>query len=65
MIIWPFGGSHNPSVEAHDEAGIRLDAATARAVTLQRALADQLAGFTGAPPPEIAEWLAAREGAAA
>ncbi|WP_334656362.1 glutathione S-transferase family protein [Sphingomonas panaciterrae] len=31
----------------------------------QRALADQLAGFTGAPPPEIAEWLAAREGAAA
>ena len=22
MIIWPFGGSHHPSVEVHDEAGI-------------------------------------------
>ena len=22
MVIWPFGGSHHPSVEVHDEAGI-------------------------------------------
>ena len=22
MVIWPFGGSHRPTVEVHDEAGI-------------------------------------------
>ena len=22
MVIWPFGGSHHPSVEVHDEAGV-------------------------------------------
>lgn len=32
-----------------------VDRGTARAA-FQRALADQLAGFTGAPPPEFLEW---------
>ena len=22
MVIWPFGGSHHPGVEIHDEAGV-------------------------------------------
>ena len=22
MVIWPFGGSHHPTVEVHDEAGV-------------------------------------------
>ncbi|WBH15605.1 glutathione S-transferase family protein [Sphingomonas radiodurans] len=43
-------------VEKYDNLTAYRDRGTARPA-FQRALADQMAGFTGAPPPELAKWL--------
>ena len=36
MVIWPFGGSHHPSVEVHDEAGILQSEPLAKEIQAMR-----------------------------
>ena len=36
MVIWPFGGSHHPSVEIHDEAGILQSEPLAKEIQAMR-----------------------------
>ena len=36
MVIWPFGGSHHPSVEVHDEAGVLQSEPLAKEIQAMR-----------------------------
>lgn len=51
-------------LDAHPNLAAYVARGTARPA-FRRALADQLAGFTGSPPPGFEEWLKAQQGAAA
>jgi glutathione S-transferase len=54
----------NGFLERHPNLAAYVTRGTARPA-FQRALADQLAGFTGNPPPGFEEWLKAQQGEAA
>ncbi len=54
----------NGFLESHPNLAAYVARGTARPA-FQRALADQLAGFTGNPPAEFAEWLKQQQGEAA